>query len=157
MSVPDNRGGMRPNAPQNNPANVSATGGNGQSGTQAPKYIPGMRAMGSSGVETMAQQSGAPMAGSSPQPQGLSELSPLTAETQFPDQPITDGAPIGEGANSVPNLPMGVSEDPDIQSARDHLPILEWWASQPGATQSTKDYASYLRTALTNPIPGAPA
>ena len=156
MSVPDNRGGMRPNAPQNNPANVSATGGNGQSGTQAPKYIPGMRAMGSSGVETMAQQGGAKMAGSSPQPQGLSELSPLTAETEFRDQPITDGAPIGDGANSVANLPMGVSEDPDIQSAREHLPILEWWATQPGATQSTKDYTSYLRTILTNPTPGAP-
>jgi hypothetical protein len=147
---------MRPNAPQNNPANVSANGGNGQSGTQAPKYIPGMAALGSSGVETMAQQQGAPMSGgSSPQPQGLPELSPLTAESQLPDQPITDGAPIGDGANSVANLPMGVSEDPDVQSARDHLPIIEWWASQPGATQSTKDYASYLRTALTNPIPGA--
>ena len=157
MSVPDNRGGMRPNAPQNNPANISLTGGNGQSGTQAPKYIPGMRAMGSSGVETMAQQGGAKMAGSSPQPQGLSELSPLTAETEFRDQAITDGAPIGDGANSIPNLPMGVSEDPDIQSAREHLPILEWWASQPGATQSTKDYASYLKTVLTNPTPGAPA
>ena len=157
MSVPDNRGGMRPNAPQNNPANVSATGGNGQSGTQAPRYIPGMAALGSSGVETMAQQGGAKMAGSSPQPQGLSQLTPLTAETELSDQPITDGAPIGDGANSVANLPMGVSEDPDIQSAREHLPILEWWASQPGATQSTKDYASYLKTVLTNPIPGAPA
>ena len=156
MSVPDNRGGMRPNAPQNNPANISLTGGNGQSGTQAPKYIPGMRAMGSSGVETMAQQGAAKMVGPSPQPQGLSELSPLTAGTQFSDQPITDGAPIGDGANSVANLPMGVSEDPDIQSAREHLPILEWWASQPGATQSTKDYAAYLRIALTNPSPGAP-
>lgn len=157
MSVPDNRGGMRPNAPQNNPANVSANGGNGQSGTQAPKYIPGMAAMGSSGVETMAQQQAAPMAGRSAQPQGLSELSPLTAETQFPDQPITDGAPIGDGANSVANLPLGVSEDPDVQSARDHLPIIEWWATQPGSTQATRDYASYLRTTLTNPTPGAPA
>jgi len=157
MSVPDNRGGMRPNAPQNNPANVSANGGNGQSGTQAPKYIPGMAALGSSGVETMAQQGGAPMAGASPQPQGLSELSSITAETQLPDQPITHGAPVGDGPNSVSNLPMDASEDPDIQSARDHLPILEWWASQPGSTQATRDYASYLRTTLTNPSPGAPA
>ena len=28
----ENRGGMRPTAPQNNPANVSGTGGAGQSG-----------------------------------------------------------------------------------------------------------------------------
>ena len=150
-------GGMRPNAPQNNPANVSATGGNGQSGTQAPKYIPGMRAMGSSGVETMAQQQGAPMAGASAEQQGLAELTPITAESQLPDQPITHGAPVGEGPNSVPNLPLGTNDDPDMQSARDHLPIIEWWATQPGATQATKDYASYLRTTLTNPIPGTPA
>ena len=35
----ENRGGMRPSAPQNNPANVSGIGGAGQSGTQAPRYI----------------------------------------------------------------------------------------------------------------------
>jgi hypothetical protein len=153
MSVPDNRGGMRPNAPQNNPANVSATGGNGKSGTQAPKYIPGMKAMGSTGTETMAQQQAAAMAGPSSQPQGLSELSPLTAETEFRDQPITDGAPIGDGANSVANLPMGVSEDPDIQSAAQHLPIIEWYASQPGSTLATREYASYLRNVIINSQP----
>ncbi len=38
----ENRGGYRPTAPQNNPANVSATGGNGQSGTQSAKYYSGM-------------------------------------------------------------------------------------------------------------------
>ena len=31
-TAPENRGGDRPTAPQNNPANISATGGNGQSG-----------------------------------------------------------------------------------------------------------------------------
>jgi len=37
----ENRGGFRPTAPQNNPANVSATGGAGQSGTQpAPTERP---------------------------------------------------------------------------------------------------------------------
>ena len=148
MSVPDNRGGIRPDAPQNNPANISLTGGNGQSGTQAPRYIPGMAALGSSGVETMAQQGGAKMAGSSPQPQGLSELSPLTAETEFRDQAITDGAPIGDGANSIPNLPMGESEDPDMNEMIRQLPILEFWASQPGCSQGSKDYVSYLRTVL---------
>jgi len=154
MSVPDNRGGMRPNAPQNNPANVSANGGNGQSGTQAPRYIPGMKAMGSTGVSTMAQQQGAPMSGgSSPQPQGLSELSPLTAETEFRDQSITDGAPIGDGANSIPNLPIVQSDDPDFQSAAQHLPIIEWYASQPGSTLATREYASYLRNVIINSQP----
>ena len=32
MAETENRGGMRPTAPQNNPANVNGLGGNGQSG-----------------------------------------------------------------------------------------------------------------------------
>lgn len=55
-TAPENRGGDRPTASQNNPANISATGGAGGKGTQAPKYIPGMKSLGSTGVETMAQQ-----------------------------------------------------------------------------------------------------
>ena len=38
----ENRGGMRPTAPQNNPANVSGTGGAGQSGRVASGYAYGM-------------------------------------------------------------------------------------------------------------------
>ena len=36
MAGNQNSGGLRPTAPQNNPANVSGVGGAGQSGTQAP-------------------------------------------------------------------------------------------------------------------------
>ncbi len=36
------RGGMRPTAPQNNPMNVNGRGGNGQSGTQAARYVSGL-------------------------------------------------------------------------------------------------------------------
>ena len=42
MAGNQNSGGDRPTAPQNNPANISATGGAGQMGTQAAKYIPGL-------------------------------------------------------------------------------------------------------------------
>ena len=57
-------GGLRPGAPQNNPMNVNALGGNGQSGTQAAKYIPGMPY--GQGQAIMQQQQSAPMKAQAP-------------------------------------------------------------------------------------------
>ena len=100
----ENRGGMRPTAPQNNPANVSATGGAGQSGTQAARYIPGMNQLGSTGVETMAQQQSAPMAG--PNMPSMPPLTPLTAPTERVNEPVTSGMDFGPGPGSeVLNFP----------------------------------------------------
>lgn len=108
----ENRGGFRPTAPQNNPANVSATGGAGQSGTQAPRYISGM-AYGQ-GQETMQQQQSAPMAGPTPATQssalaGLTAMppvTPLTAPTERPSEPLTAGMDFGAGPGSEAlNLP----------------------------------------------------
>ena len=59
-TAPDNRGGAN-GGPQYNPANVSATGGNGQSGTQAPKYMPGLEY--GQGQVNMANQGQAPLMG----------------------------------------------------------------------------------------------
>ena len=125
---------------------VSATGGAGASG-QGKKYIPGMNQMGSSGVETMAQQSAASMY-KAPEAPTLSPITPLTAPTEFKDQSIMDGSMGGPGPNSVANLPNIPNSDPDIQSMQDHYPILEWWSSQPGASQATKDYVKYLGTII---------
>jgi hypothetical protein len=101
---------MRPTAPQNNPANVSATGGAGQSGTQAPRYISGMPY--GQGQAVMQQQQSAPMAGPTPQPSSvagmpsLPSLTPLTAPTERPFEPITAGMDFGAGPGSeVLNLP----------------------------------------------------
>ena len=102
----ENRGGMRPTAPQNNPANVSATGGAGQSGTQAARYIPGMSQLGSTGVETMAQQQSAPMAGPNQSTPAMPPLTPLTAPTERVNEPVTSGMDFGPGPGSeVLNLP----------------------------------------------------
>jgi hypothetical protein len=147
-------GGNRPTAPQNNPANVSATGGNGQSG-QPKRYISGMPY--GQGQALMQQQAGAPMqqAPQSPAPAmsqaslaSLPQITPITDPTQLPEQPITDGAPVGPGANSVANLPQPASSDPDIEMAREYYPLLQFWASQPGASQSTKDYVLHLGTLI---------
>jgi len=101
----ERRGGYRPTAPQNNPANVSATGGAGQSGTQPARYMSGL-AYGQ-GQAQMQQQTSAPMAGNpvaaaqpmaaTPQP---TPIIPLDAPTQRPDVPITNGIDIGPGAGS---------------------------------------------------------
>ena len=110
MAGNENSGGYRPTAPQNNPANVSATGGAGQSGTQGAKYIPGLPY--GEGQATMAQQQAAPMAGTaSAAPSAgleamLSPVTPLSAPTERPQEPLTTGMDFGAGAGSeVLNLP----------------------------------------------------
>lgn len=117
----ENRGGMRPTAPQNNPANISATGGNGQSGTQPARYISGM-AYGE-GQATMQQQQSAPMAGTSasrasaPSLAALSQgpaITSLNAPTERPDEPITQGSPMGPGAGpEILNLPTAMPDELD--------------------------------------------
>lgn len=106
----ENRGGFRPTAPQNNPANVSATGGAGQSGTQPARYISGLGY--GEGQATMAQQQAAPMAGptkskaASPLVGMMAPLTPLTAPTERPDEPLTAGMDFGPGPGSEAlNLP----------------------------------------------------
>jgi hypothetical protein len=78
----------------------------------------------------------------------LAPVTPITAETMDPSDPITNGVPVGPGANSIPGLPSGPVEDPDINMIRDYYPMLEFWASQPGTSQATKDYVQYLRTII---------
>lgn len=106
----ENRGGFRPTAPQNNPANISATGGAGQSGTQPARYISGLPY--GQGQETMTQQQSAPMAGPNPveasSPLGavMPPVTPLTAPTERPNEPITAGMDFGAGPGSEAlNLP----------------------------------------------------
>ena len=102
------RGGMRPTAPQNNPMNVNARGGNGQSGdaTQAAKYVPGLPY--GEGQALMQAQQSAPLAAApsieqSSMPSGLASAAAsqpmvsLNAPSQRPDEPVTFGANAGPG------------------------------------------------------------
>jgi len=105
-TAPENRGGMRPTAPQNNPANISATGGAGQSGraTQPAKYIAGFPY--GEGQATMEQQMAMPMQGTERIGTSRLDITPLTAETKFKDEPITAGSDFGPGPDSsILNLP----------------------------------------------------
>ncbi len=120
----ENRGGYRPTAPQNNPANVSATGGAGQSGTQPARYMSGL-AYGQ-GQAQMEQQTSAPMAGnpvSAARPMAAAPqatpIIPIDAPTQRPDVPITNGIDIGPGAGSEAlALPAAVPQTQQDNSAR---------------------------------------
>ena len=114
----ENRGGMRPTAPQNNPANISATGGNGQSGTQPARYISGM-AYGE-GQATMQQQQGAAMAGTSaprasaPSLAALTQgpaITPLNAPTEFPESPIGQNGVIDTASLNLPPAVPGQLDD----------------------------------------------
>jgi hypothetical protein len=117
----ENRGGDRPTAPQNNPANISATGGAGQSGTQAARYIPGLPQ--GQGQATMNQQMAAPMAGpnptapTSPFDTMVPSVTPLTAPTERPNEPVTAGMDFGAGPGSeVLNLPAERSLSQTLES-----------------------------------------
>jgi hypothetical protein len=98
------RGGNRPTAPQNNPMNINGRGGNGQSGTQAAKYVSGLPY--GEGQELMQTQQSAPLAAAPGIEQSrtpmasasaAASLIPMNAPTQRPDEPITFGADAGVG------------------------------------------------------------
>ncbi len=161
-TAPENRGGNRPTAPQNNPANISATGGAGGNGTQAPKYIPGMKSLGSTGVETMAQQGGAAMAGNpipvppvqtptgNPMESMMSGLTPLDAEPQD-NLPISDGVDIGRGRGSeaLPSrLTSSINQDENVALIKRYLPDLMNATRLPGAPDSYKQFINYLKNQI---------
>lgn len=147
------RGGMRPTAPQNNPANVSATGGAGQSGSQGAKYYSGGEY--GQGQELMAQQQGAPMAKASspttaaPRMRNLPQVTPLMAPSANPEEPVTTGIPLGLGAGPEA-LMMPKNEDTQIDRQRlmSYLPALEAAALNPNSSQAFRNYVRTLRAEL---------
>ena len=145
---PGRSGGNRPTAPQNNPANISATGGAGQMAKQAAKYIPGQPW--GQGQATMDQQQAAPMSAGPAPMAAMPPVTPITDPSQLPDEHVMNGAARGPGAGpeALANLPKQASNDPDIEMARTYFPAMEFWAAQPGASQGTKDYVQYLKTVL---------
>jgi hypothetical protein len=146
------QGGFRPGAPQNNPANVSATGGAGQSG-QPQRYISGMPY--GQGQALMAQQAAAPMAAapkttiSSPQISNLPQVTPLTAPSERPDEPVTTGIAMGPGAGpEAVTLPSNQDNDQDRQRLMSYLPALEAVALSPNSSQAFRNYVRVLRASL---------
>jgi hypothetical protein len=115
MAGNENSGGFRPNAPQNNPANVNALGGNGQSGTQAFKPMGGLDYGQNQALEQQGRSAAlagdptAMPAGQSLAPQ-QPPLSGLGGPTQLPEQDVSHG-------NDMANFTMPAMSTPQPEQA----------------------------------------
>lgn len=142
----ENRGGMRPTAPQNNPANVSATGGAGQSGDYSGFAYGQNKALNEQRVEgNKAARTVAPEAPATPVP-SLPAVTPLTAETELPEQDVRFGST--PETRMMLGTPAQQEIAPDMEQLRSFFPLMEVWANQPDTPQSTKEYMNYLRTLI---------
>ena len=156
------RGGMRPTAPQNNPMNVSARGGNGQSGdaTQAAKYVPGLPY--GEGQALMETQGAAPLAAApsieqSGMPSGLVSAAAsqpvigLNEPSARPNEPVTAGASMGAGPGMdalgpSPDQTFNKQLQADNQRLVQYLPSLEQMANDPSASNTFRNFIQYLKS-----------
>ena len=150
----ENRGGARP---RDNYA-VSATGGSGNSGTQAAKAMTGgeygeNQAM--MELQTSAAMNASPTMPVSPSqgrpqraPSGQS-LTQLDAPTDRPDEPLTTGIDMGDGAGSeVMYANNSTLNTEDRQRMIEALPTLAILAESPSASNAFRNYVRYLRGVL---------
>lgn len=114
----ENRGGFRPNAPQNNPMNINPMGGDGQSGmnTDYTGFAYGQnKAVNEQRKAASIKSASTPTAMSikaTPANQSL-----LSDFTQYPDMPDTAGANAGDGPDeSILVLPQGIGMGPNVDS-----------------------------------------
>lgn len=150
MAGNQNSGGYRPTAPQNNPANVSGTGGDGQSGDYKGFAYGQNKALAEQ--KAGAPLAKAPTASAGPRPvvaPGIPQAIPLTAPTQNPDEPITTGIPVGAGAGpEALTLPQNTDTDSDKARLISYLPAFEVAANQPNSSQAFRNYVRLLKANL---------
>ena len=148
MAGNENSGGNRPTAPQNN-TGVSATGGAGSKDGQPNMYIPNMKSLGSTGVETMAQQGGAKLAKaeSVPTGMGMESIRTLLDDTQNPMEPQSAGVDFGRGAGASV-LPASLRGDQrqleNKAIVAKYMPSLVTAGQDPDAPDSYKQFLSYI-------------
>lgn len=82
----------------------------GETPKQAARYISG-GAYGE-GKEMMSIQQQAPMAAAP----GTPAPPPIAAPSEYPDQPVTDGAPVGPGSNMAPTIAGGLPSQDVVAS-----------------------------------------
>lgn len=142
---PDNRGGYQ--APSK-PAPVSGPGAlsrrtDGQPRVQLPDAEYGEQ------KTYQAQQRAAPAAqpgidvtaANAPSPVDMSQITPLSAQSQFPGEAVTAGANAGAGPNAAAlGLPSQTVTPQTMESLRGMLPTLELMASSPMASDSFRNF-----------------
>jgi hypothetical protein len=80
--------------------------------------------------------------------QGYSPQGPgLTDPSQNPNEPVTAGLPSGPGVGPE-GLAMPDPTQADTQAWATYLPTLEYLASMPGSTASTRNFVRRLRAAM---------
>jgi hypothetical protein len=143
----ENRGGLRPKAKQNNPANVKGTGGNGQSGRYTGFAYGENKALAQQQAAASIKQPSF-NAGSfrMADARSMQQVTPITAATENPDQTIFDGAPVGGGMNSIPGLPQQTESDNTEFNAsiRAYAPVLTYINSRPETSKETRQVISLL-------------
>jgi hypothetical protein len=154
------RGGYRPTAPQNNPMKVNGRGGNGQSGTQAAKYVSGLPY--GEGQELMNIQQSAPLAAApsieqSGMPSGLASAAAsqpiigLNEKSYRPNEPVTAGAALGAGPGMEalgPSMAESFNKQlqADNQRLVQYLPSLEQMSNDPSVSNTFRNFVQYLKS-----------
>ena len=124
---------------------------------QAMRYYAGGKY--GEGKANLEQQQGAPMAGkvkqATPQqsnPSIFSQLTPITAPTERPNEAPEVGMPFGEGPGPTEvglNIASGTPDSPrkqDLQRLTQYLPMIEYAANQEGAPITLNNFVKYLRS-----------
>lgn len=138
--------------PQYNPANVSGTGGAGQSGNYTGFAYGQNQAVNNQRVEgNQAMASAQAATPSAPQEPyagiNLPQLGTLFDPTTRPDEPITAGVDFGPGPGSEALSKSVVANtriDENAKIAQQYLPDLALAAKSPNAPDSFKRFVNYL-------------
>ena len=134
-------GGPRPDAPQNNPANVSFNGGAGQSGKNLqPKFMAGMKALNQTPPPT---EGGGSTGGGGFEKALGTFFDPSNNEAE----PISAGVDFGRGGGSelLPkNLSADTRQSENATIVTQYLPLIQAAAKMPEATDSFKRLANFL-------------
>jgi len=95
----------------------------------------------------MAATPGGAQPGAVVPPADLSNVVPLSAPTQNPDEPVTAGADAGLGPGSDV-LGLGEDDDPGVQNLRGVLPTLELMANMPSAGRELRQLVRRIRAMM---------
>ena len=151
----ENRGGFRPDASQNNPANINPMGGDGQSGKNYSGFPYGVN------KQIKEQKEGAKLAKApAPAPASIKAGNPLDAmmgsftplDAEYNgDLPISDGVPIGRGRGeeALPaRITSPINQSQDLDLIKKYLPDLLQATRLPGAPDSYKELVNYLKAQI---------
>jgi hypothetical protein len=146
----ENRGGAN-GGPQYNPANVSGTGGAGQSGRVASGYAYGMNKQineqaASAPLAKVAKTVARPMNVAPSQP----PITTLTESTMNPDESIMAGINMGAGPGSEAlMLPSNGDNNAEFnKSIASYYPVLSYIASRPNTSAETRRTLAILMNAI---------